>query len=244
MYVNIYKKLRASLTSIRNLSRRMIACHFLPDRVVLTTVVVLLTNLPISCNLFCADSCCGEDFENTFFSIEDLSVKFGSYPGYGDNLTTENLSDTLKLDSMAFALAIADLEYLAETTSSRPQQAFSFLPLAYACSPAPARSAQKITDITITSDQAISFSGRNIPAGERLNEYFLVRKNYPGFTIEEFLVERGDFAADFDELIFVFGQAPDDTVDQSFTFEVSLDDGQFYSLDTGKIIIVSDDEQG
>jgi hypothetical protein len=208
----------------------------------MTFIVLLLTNVPMSCNLFCNDSCCGEDFENTFFSIEDLTVKFGSYPGYGDELTTENLSDTLKLDSMAFALAITELEYLTEATNSyHHQQAFSLIPSAYACSPAPPRSAQKIIDITITSDQAISFSGQDIPAGEHLNEYFLVRENYPGFTIEEFLVERGDFATDFDELIFIFSQEPDDTIDQSFTFEVSLDDGQSFSLDTGRIIIVSDD---
>lgn len=213
------------------------------SRITSTVLVLFLTNLPISCDLFCNDSCCGEDFENTFFSIEDLSVKVGSYPGYGNKLTTENLSDTLKLDSMAFALAISELEYLAEASNSHYHlQAFSFIPQAYACSPAPPRSAQKITDITITSDQAISFSGENIPAGERLIDYFLVRENYPGFTIEEFLVERGDFAAEFDELIFVFGEEPDDTVDQSFTFEVRLDDGQFYSLETGRIIIVNDDE--
>lgn len=155
-------------------------------------------------------SCFGEDFDNTFFSIEDLFVRFGSYPGYGDNLTTENLSDTLKLDSMAFALTITEMEYLAKATNSHhPQQPFAIIPQANACSPAPPRSAQKITDITITSDRAISFSGRNIPAGERLNEYFLVRDNYPGSTIEEFLIERGDFATDFDELIFIFGQEPD-----------------------------------
>ncbi|MFP4340546.1 MAG: hypothetical protein ACLFQO_08895 [Cyclobacteriaceae bacterium] len=193
--------------------------------------------------MFCNDSCCGEDFENTFFSIKDLSVRFGSYPGYGDHLTTENLSDTLKLDSMAFALAITELEYLAEATNSHhPQQPFTIIPQAYACSPAPSRSAQKITEIAITSDGAISFSGRNIPAGESLNAYFLVRENYPGFTIEEFIIERGDFATDFDELIFIFGQEPDKIIDQSFTFDISLDDGQFYSLETGRIIITNTDE--
>lgn len=208
-----------------------------------TMLVLLLTNLPISCNLFCDHSCCGEDFENTFFNIETLVIKSGSYPGYGDYLSEENLRDTLKLDSMAFALAITELEYLTEATNRRPhQQSFTFIPQAYACSPAPPRSAQKITEITITSDQAISFSGRNIAAGESLNEYFLVRENYPGFTIEEFLIERGDFATDFDELIFVFGEEPDEIVDQSFTFEVSLDDGQIFSLDTERIIIVVDDE--
>jgi hypothetical protein len=207
-------------------------------------LVLLFTNLPISCNLFCNDSCCGEDFENTFFSIEDLTIRFGDYPGYGDELLSENTKDTLIIDSMAFALAITDLEYLVAATNSHHQQPFTFniSPVAYACSPAPPRSAQKITDITITSNQPISFSGKTIATGESLNEYFRVLENYPGSTIEEFLIDRGDFSSDFDELIFIFSTKPDMIIDQSFTFEVSLDDGQFYSLDTGRIIIAGTNE--
>lgn len=194
-------------------------------------MIFTVGNVPISCD-FCDDSCCGESFEESYFQIEDMALNFGTYPGYGNDLLAKNPADTISFDSLAFALEVSELEYV---TQLQKHATFSMVGTALACSPVPPRSKQEIIEINITSDRAISFRGNTIDAGESLNEYVLILEVYPGYTIEEFLIEQPYFRSDFHSLIFRFATSPNTALDQSFQFELKLDDGQTFTLNSGTV---------
>ena len=194
-------------------------------RVVSLLVVVIITNLPISCGL----RGCGGDIAE-YSIITNLGSEIGSRINNGYNDVQSS-----SFDSASIIITVEAVEYIDNVSSTQPF--FSLISASYACSPVPARPYQMLQSLDITSNTDVFSNGEVYEAGSILNELFQVF-NYSntGIAIHEFLQGQDDewerFGFSGDYLIFSLIEKPDAKISQSFQLAFGFDDGAVFDVET------------
>ncbi|WP_260492034.1 DUF5034 domain-containing protein [Pseudoalteromonas maricaloris] len=152
--------------------------------------------------------------------------------------------EPISYQTLVFQLK-ADTQSVAQL--SAPSFEFSLISTAYACSPVPPYTDEKITDINITSSAAFS---DEFPAGSSLNEVFdivYIGSDYSNqvdyrrldngendyFSISEFLDMEDKKASEF--IQFALNSEPTYKQNHVFYIEISLDTGEQFSLESQEL---------
>ncbi len=193
-------------------------------KVVSLIVLLIVTNLPISCGLRC-----GSDVAE-FSTITSMTSEIGQLTpnGYNDNQPTN-------FEEAAIIILVDGVEYFDKVSIERPK--YSIIGAAYACSPVPSKPFQKLEKIEITSTEDVFIDGEEFKQGVLLNDIFITNSSSgANLTIDEFLQAQSDewdrFSALQPYVVFALKVKPDSIVSQRFAFTFTFDDGLKYKVET------------
>ena len=176
--------------------------------------VLSLITLPVIIESCCSSGwrCCDLPAPRTY-SVNNLSMKTTTFDGskYVD------APSQIKPKEMSFNFTL-DVTYLSmyERKIIRPTMA------AYACEPLPNSSKEKITALSITSDQVLELSDQSvIPAGTDIKKYFSLGGSFEGgpFYYESFIMVPNFYVPTVE--------------DHEFTFRFTIDDGRIFEVRSG-----------
>jgi hypothetical protein len=144
----------------------------------------ILALIPMSCGLFCQDSCgCGPSAPP-----KDMIIKSMQLFTLTSNRQAVNPMDTLPFNQVFKAIQVKDFEVkiLAESTFA-PALSYG---LAYACSPSPLYSRDEITSIKVINNKQVSLAdGTTIRPTDDITRLFGMGNFYSGnlISVEEFI---------------------------------------------------------
>lgn len=171
------------------------------------------------------------------FEIDSLSLSVGKiitlFENYTDiePISTSELADTLDLSTLGFKIKIEKVSYI--TASSH--WAKSIINSAYA-DPIPAHSKSQISLISIYSNESIETESKTFDAGENLTAIFEVSLPYEEWKSPLKMIENMRYWFDYDPILFRINTGLKKTINQRFTFKITMDDGKVFELDSEKII--------
>ncbi len=194
--------------------------------IVIWAVMLSMGIIPVSCDLFCPDSCgCGPSSQFKEFSIKDFAI--------GDLLigTSDfNPNFFYEKDQLFKVIEISGFEYLSQIQESKLH--FFFINGAYACSPIPPSSIQKIDDLKIINKKEIYLSNNMILKEEEITDRFLI-SNYPtiaGQTIPSFL--ENDHRIFMGEPFYLrWNESIANETELNFDILIKLSDGQEFKFE-------------
>ena len=172
--------------------------------------LIFVLGLPIflvvieGCGLFCSDSCCGQSFEQHYFTID------------GVQLFSES-EDTVKYDELEVYTSF-DRTEIAQRFFQLP----NFTNTAYGCSPPLPQAKDVLLDINVIANTNYS---AEYQAGDTLNDIITVFYAYSNSTkvdLSSFLTDFGGIEL-WSELAFGFSAPPTETVNHAFTVEFVFD---------------------
>ena len=184
-------------------------------------VFLLCGAIPLSCDLFCRDSCgCKAPTPSPGFSIKSMSLESQVQGESGFDPQSH-----YPHEKYFKSLGVMDHEF--STMLDRGGKGPFFIPLAFACDPVPSRSKQKISAVKITSKKALAVSpSLSILENEDISPLF-VWSDHPaaiGVALNDFLAYRSQMFLDVRHY-FRFTPIPDGEASLTFDLEVSFDDG-------------------
>jgi hypothetical protein len=177
-------------------------------------ILLLMAGPAILESCFCP---CGCDFGNNVgngeFDFEGMSMSLWTIE------STPLPPTAIKFSRIIFDVGI-DMRYTMATSL--------FGTSVYACEPPPPIANQRITSVNITSDRDYVGTPATIPAGNELAILFKVHTDYGNVTIDEFVNKefRGW------RLAFSTDAMADSPQTHTFTFRVTLDNGQVFEMVT------------
>jgi len=188
--------------------------------------VILMTNLPISCDQRTND--CGP-FPKMVSIIKELDIVVGKYDSNGFTEIESN-----KYNESAIRIEGANIETTEVAGIQNPFH-FSMINQAYACSPIDPEPTQTISSLNISSESSVFIDGKEVEAGSSLNEYFKVLY-YGGRTVEEFLSFEINAYDSFGHLgssfYLMLNQQPDQPINQKMQIKLNLSDDVVFDLET------------
>ena len=216
--------------------------------ILIKVCIFLYLLFPFSCEtITCNHSCCGENFKESFTEIDSLRLAVGSVKLRQDSkgVYHEFASDTsTQWDKVALNISVYNVSLIAHQNMGKFNHAsFSLVNRLQACSPPEPQPAQKITSISITSDQDMTIDGALYAAGTDLVSFF---GTYPRYRYEEmeniegFITEQNDnpyrFGSTYSSVIFGLQQKvpfPQQKLSIAFHF----DDNSVFTLSTDEFIV-------
>lgn len=195
-------------------------------RHVLKIAFLLLLLMPWGCSF---DDC--GDLEQTYLDITGMEGRNVLLLEGGYSIV-ESLSAGNEVVYHLYGISISPQ---AIYTSDAPvqQSGLSFLPKAYACSPALPAPTETVADIAIFSDNDYvqASSSRVLTAGDTLNGIFNIYDYYSGRIVglPDFLVDE-DLAASDQGFILQPSTKPAAAQSHAFTIHYRLTNGEFYQL--------------
>lgn len=189
--------------------------------------------IPVSCDILCLDSCgCGENFPPKDFSIKGLSVN--------DFLLNQTFNpDFFYPKAELFKLIeVSQFEFLSH--ADHPNNTMGLIPLAKACSPAPNKSSESISQILITSkNQFVISSEQKIEVGTDISEYF-VATGYPtssGESISAYLADNPNIY--LGEGLFLKWNFPlAENSELIFDIQIKLNNGESFIFENEKMMLL------
>ena len=194
------------------------------------TVVVIMTNLPISCCWNSPDSCCGESFSGPDeLRVTGIQAEIGSYRmGAFSNEASQSY------DTAAIKVYISDLEVFSERWRPSKPSHFSAVNPAMACSPPLPAPGHFISSIQISSNLAVKANGNCYEVGSLLNELFRVT-NHGGRTLREFIELSNSsfvFYESRDFIVLQLRNPPDEVIGQKLSLVFRYDNGDIITLES------------
>ena len=206
--------------------------------------------VPLSCQdskLECSNSCCGETFEIGYTEIDSLLIDVGSIEVYQGNGYQRNDFKTTKSSSFEDAAIMIEVSALNRIASvpdnSKPNSSFLLINHAHACSPREPEPIQKITSISVYSDQPVTLENTTYAAGDDLSDFFSVVNLFSDqkdTRIEDFIFEQNKFPllfGSFDNPLLLRLSTAIQLPKQTITVRLAFDDGSVFSLSTNEFII-------
>jgi len=200
---------------------------------------------------------CGDVGPNTFdITAVDVEVlpapEPKTYPVWVIDSSFDVAADT-QYDGIIFSLK-SEVQYLAanKTELQRTRQkriTFSLFNTAFACSPLPPSTNEKITDIKITSSAPFN---TELASGAVLNEkfdvifthsetpYYDYNPTGPGvlyYSLEKYLAQE-NIAAGFG-IQLKLNEAPEYAGEHIFFIEMTLDSGEVFSMETAEVSLLN-----
>ena len=196
--------------------------------------------IPVSCN-DCDDSCCDENFEQTFTTIDEMEIEVGRIervPASNSERIDFISEKSTDFVDAAFRIVINNTHAVAANTKHEP--AFSFMNNTYACDPLQATPSQFLRNINITSSLPVNNFGRIIEPGSSLNGLFEVVENFThlsNLSIDQYIREHQDniwlFGHTDTRLIFRLNRFID-FPRGTLKVEIGMDDGTKFELTTNR----------
>jgi hypothetical protein len=194
--------------------------------------LLLLTNIPISCNWGCG----------SFTPLESKITDMTASVGVLDTAAKFSTVKSTDFREAAIEVMITNLDY-SEIASIDETVRSSFLNAAYACSP-PEPEPQAIESIDLTSEAPIFAKNRMFEAGESLNELFQVRNNsshQETQSIADFIKFQQEYLYNFgylgDFIIFQLKEKPDSVINQRILIDFEFSFGESISAESDNLNI-------
>ena len=187
--------------------------------------------LPISCDFVCNDSCgCGPQVQVNDFNIVSFEI-----------LTVNNQGEELNPDiahpytQVLKTFKIKDIEMISAIESSN----FGLPGVAYACSPMPPKSQDRLEDLKLFNLKEVTLGdGTVLKAGDILNDFFEINYFFVSETkaISEFLSEsKTIYLDDYFKLSFI--KNPEKEIFLEFSMELIFENGRRISINGEKLNI-------
>lgn len=211
-------------------------------RLITLSILLLLINVPFSCELFrCKDSCCGETFPYSGFTIESFGLETGyldtSEP-YVSQVNGWQKATRLIFASHGFLFYIGEKDLIEKVSDLKITN--PFILSTYACSPAPLKSDQKFTDFKIFSNKEVVIDSISYGSGQDLSPFFVIH-NMDNILISEFISEDHEIREEFLLALRLKSELSiDDINNHIFTFEVELDNEILFENNSPEISILND----
>ncbi|SMG48825.1 hypothetical protein SAMN05661096_03529 [Marivirga sericea] len=197
--------------------------------------LLLLTNIPISCDWRCGP----------FTPLESKITDLSAVVGVLDSSFNFSTVESNYFNEAAIEVIISDMDY-SETAAIEDRMRISFLSTAYACSPPDPQPSQAIKSIKITSDKSIYAVNRKYEAGESLNELFHIAKysfNNEKISIADYLELQQNYLDHFayfgDYMIFQLKDKPDSIISQLILMDYEFSDGERISIESDLFEVVN-----
>ena len=174
---------------------------------------VFMGIIPISCNLTCRDSCCGETFDNPVFEINSLKIN-------------KDISDHHHLSNRALFKIEVD-EYSLQSANNHQNNEL-FLSTALACSPPLAYATNSLVEVEIIlkSEYLSIHDTDTLFNGETITDQFLCNYYSGGFSLQNLENFLPFGFMEHSSLIFYL-QVPDyRLIEASVDIKLMLADGQ------------------
>jgi hypothetical protein len=188
--------------------------------------VMVLTNVPISCNFGCGP------FTPLEARITDLSASVGTLDSSSDFSTVKSTD----FNTVAIEVMISNMDY-SEMAAIEKRINFSFV--AFACSPPEPQPTQTIESIELFSNESIFTNDGKFEAGESLNELFNVTKysvNIETISIAEYIEVQQEYLEHFayfgDNIVFQLKEKPDSIINQTIFIEFEFSNEESISVET------------
>jgi hypothetical protein len=193
-----------------------------PKIIIVCVALVVLPVLIESCCGLGNGSCgCGSTEWATAFNIKSMVVSTVNRKGLGSSSSLDPPSPG-PLSNFAFSVYM-DAEYRqAYLEQSRPTMA------AYACSPVDPVGDQKITAISIKSNNVLTTVNGTFAAGQELSSIFFVMVLGGAQPIDDILNKE----LYYNVMTIITNEKADATQLHTFTITISLDDGRIFDLTT------------
>lgn len=183
--------------------------------------------LPLSCNIvdpFCNSSCgCGSTPTVTDFLIQDFEIQ--TLQSNGNEADSESF---YPFDQLSKVFTLGEVEYLALETSSSSN---GIPGLAFACSIAPPKSANKLKNIQIFNTEEVMLeSGDVLKVGDNISHLFGLNyyHNQGLESIADFIENGVEIYLD-DSFKLQFQNDPKKELKLSFSIQIQLDGGQEFN---------------
>ncbi|MCH6235132.1 hypothetical protein [Cognataquiflexum rubidum] len=191
--------------------------------------LVLFGAIPVSCDIICLDTCgCGDNPPPRDFSIKDFKAN-NFLVGQ-----TFNPDFYYPKEDLYKLIEVSDYEFLSQ--AENPIRGTGFVQVTNACSPAPNKSSESITDIKITAKKQFGISSeKTVEIGSDISSYFLVTE-YPsisGKSISEYLKEKPLIY--LEEGLFLQWNSPL-VENQELVFDIKI------KLSNGKVFVFEDEK--
>lgn len=209
-------------------------------RIIALVALYVFSLLPFSCN---NNDDCG-DYDRYEVTMEGFELETAFYNGH--RFYESDFSDQPQgFESAAIMLQLTEESRVRISQSTTPRKLTWIKPL-MACSPAPDEVVNRITALKISASDTIYTGSLSYAPSVSLNDLFHLPHNdcwsrsrcdIDGRIYN--VVDRtyGLFVRQYDPLIFQLRSAPDSLIDTTFRFEIMLDDGSEFDLNTGPLLI-------
>ena len=173
----------------------------------------------------------------TEFQIDSLKLKIGTIESpYSNYYMVEPLDSTKYNDTLSyeigFEISIAKTTYI----TSNQIQGFGLINTAMA-DPIPPSSKSNPALISIYSDEVIYANNQTFEAGESISTLFEGHYDWGDWKSVIQTTEDINNWYNYSPIILRLIEAPDSTINQTFTFKVTMDDGAIFEMTSPKLII-------
>ncbi|RZS96918.1 hypothetical protein [Cecembia calidifontis] len=186
-----------------------------PSKTFFLFLAVLLGLVPLSCDLFCHDSCgCGKLTPTRNFVIDTMKAEItanNQAAEPGQKYSVNDLVIRIWVYEVTHASAINQLS------------GFSFISSAFACDPIPPGSEHYLKHIKLITNQSLSWKGMKFQTGEEVTELFRVAgfQSDPSF---EFLYQYRFNFLGYESLLIRVKDFPLEETDFDVTLSLTLSD--------------------
>ncbi|MEN2282550.1 hypothetical protein AAGF08_10465 [Algoriphagus sp. SE2] len=204
---------------------------FYKNSLATVSLFLLLALIPISCDLVCTDSCgCGSKTQISDFKI--ISLEMLTVNTDGEELNPE-IPQPYK--QILKTLKIKDIEIVSAIESSN----FGLPGVAYACSPIPPKSQERLEDLKLFNLKEVELGdGTVLKPGDLLNDFFEINYFSASDTkpIQEFVSENIIiYLDDYYKLSFI--KDPGKEVVIEFSMQLIFENGRTISVNNEKLSI-------
>ena len=191
-------------------------------RILSIWIILLIINLPISCD----DGCGPFTRQETY--IDSLISRTGSY---FDREFTSRISTDFRF--AAIGVFIEDITY---QPISANELGFSLINSAYACSPPEPGPAQTLVEIKIVCKRPVYFNETTYPEETNLSELFTIYNRYDkqAMSIDQLVSNHQNdpwtFSQPGDALYLQLISKPDSLIDHNLIVDLTFSDGATFTL--------------
>lgn len=195
--------------------------------------LVFFGAIPVSCDIVCLDSCgCGDNPPPPEFEIKNFEVR--------DFLLgqTFNPESYYPKEDLYKLVEVSNYKFLSQAEVSNP--GIGFVQVANACSPAPNKSSESITEIKITAKNEFGISlGESIETGTDISGYFSI-SSYPSNSVEtisDYLKDRPKIYLG-DGLFLKWNSPLIQNQELVFDIEIKLSNGNVFNFEDEKMLVL------
>lgn len=190
-----------------------------PSKPFFLFLVILMGLIPLSCDLFCYDSCgCGKLPPTKNFVIDAMRV---------DIVANSQLADPAQeylVEELVLRVWPDEVTYASANTHTK---AFSLVSSAFACDPIPPGSAHPLKAIKISTNQGFEWKGRTIESKEEITDLFRVAGFASDPSFDYLLQYRFNFLGQEPLQIRLIDQ-PDIATAMDINLELTLSDDRMF----------------
>lgn len=191
--------------------------------------LVLLTGIPISCNVTGGGG-------SGFLRIESFALAVGLFTesdnpySFSPKIFDPAPKDTMSYTDLAIELRVNETSFIS---SALP---FSLISSVFA-DPAPPRLESKISLISIYAKQSVYAGSIEYEAGDNLTNLFLITSRYSDpTTILNFIKEEQGLYL-YESVYMIWNTPLDEPLAQSLLIDITLENGTVFNLESQKIVV-------